>query len=112
MVVNDFHRVGVRSFPVEADAPLVIDPNAVLACAVTLQDFQSVAGWGTKVTQPAGLVLPQQFDRFRLCRSPGASANRSDNQTDGPMHSEPKGLSRQTRRSIVTEKQSIRAFLQ
>jgi hypothetical protein len=68
MVVNDFHRMGIRSLPAEADAPLVIDPNAILACAVTLQGFQSVAGWNPKLIQPAGLVQPQQF-------APGHSLN-------------------------------------
>jgi hypothetical protein len=45
VVVDDFDIVCSFSFdPAEADAPLVIDPNAVLAFAVTPERFQVVAG--------------------------------------------------------------------
>ena len=35
MVVDDFYIVCVAALPDEADAPLIIDSNAVLACPIT-----------------------------------------------------------------------------
>ena len=35
VVIDDFHVVGVTVKPSEADAPLIVDPDAVLAFALT-----------------------------------------------------------------------------
>ena len=43
MVVHDFHRYGPFVSPPEADPPLVVDPNAVLAGAVPEQHLELVA---------------------------------------------------------------------
>lgn len=40
MIVGDFDIVGVTVSPYEADAPLVVDPDCVLAFAVALKRFQ------------------------------------------------------------------------
>ena len=39
----DIGRTGSASRPFETDAPLHIDPNAELACAIALQGFKTVA---------------------------------------------------------------------
>ncbi len=44
MVVHDFHIVGVAVPPHEADAILIIDPDAVLALALAVQRLQPVSG--------------------------------------------------------------------
>jgi hypothetical protein len=44
MVVNDFDLVRILATPVETDAILVINPNAVVARPIPLQWLQAVAG--------------------------------------------------------------------
>ena len=46
MVVNDFHigRAGASLGPFETDPLLVVDPDAPLPFAATLQRFEPVAG--------------------------------------------------------------------
>jgi hypothetical protein len=46
VIVHDFYFEGIPIFPTEADSPLVIDPNAVLARSVTIKLLQAVAGQG------------------------------------------------------------------
>jgi len=48
MVIHDFYVVGVALAPCEADAPLVVDPNAVLTLAVAFQRLELVSGEGRK----------------------------------------------------------------
>src|SRR5262245_41413155 len=51
MVIDDFYVRWPRrpTRPLKADSPLVIDANAVLALAVTLQGFEPVTGQRTKI---------------------------------------------------------------
>ena len=44
MVIDDFDFMGAILVPHKAEAPLVIDPNAVLALPVPTECFQAVAG--------------------------------------------------------------------
>ena len=44
VVVHDLDRVGAFASPYEAQAPLVVDANTVLAPAIALQCFQMVTG--------------------------------------------------------------------
>lgn len=44
MVVDDFNLFGISSGPNEADAPLVIDADAVLTLTVAREGFEPVAG--------------------------------------------------------------------
>jgi len=54
--------------PAEADTPLIIDANAVLAGSIAFQRFQSVARWDPQIIQaPCDLQL-----------SEFSSSNRSD----------------------------------
>lgn len=45
MVVTDFDIVGVSLFPAKADAPLVVDTDGRLPCAVACEFFKAVARW-------------------------------------------------------------------
>ena len=47
----NFDLVRVAAVPAEADAPLVIDPDAPLARAVAFQRLKPVAGWNTEILQ-------------------------------------------------------------
>ena len=51
MIVDDFHIVGVAFRPHEAYAILIIDPNAVLALALAVQQLQPVSGRHAQIIQ-------------------------------------------------------------
>jgi hypothetical protein len=43
MVIYDFDLMGVLTFPAKAEAPLVVDANAVLAATGAFEGFQAIA---------------------------------------------------------------------
>ena len=51
VVIDDFDFVGSVCFPAEADAPLVIDADGVLAFPVALERFEAVAGRDGEVVE-------------------------------------------------------------
>src|SRR6476659_6003808 len=63
VIIHDFDIERIGEFPAEADAPLAVDANAVLAGAIGLELFQLIAGRGTEVVEPHGGIelaqLPQ-----------------------------------------------------
>jgi hypothetical protein len=61
MIVNNFNMVRIVFLPAEADAPLVIDPNAPLAAAAAFERFQSGAGKSSQISQPLGIMQHTQF---------------------------------------------------
>src|SRR5690242_18904329 len=48
VIVDHLYIVGIAGVPSKADAPLIVDPDAMLAGPVALQRFQSIAGWHSK----------------------------------------------------------------
>lgn len=52
MIVDNFNFMRMILMPEEADAPLVIDPNAVLPVAVALERLEMIAGRDKQVRQP------------------------------------------------------------
>lgn len=66
MVINDFDIQRITVLPTEANAELVVDADAVLACTVALERFQSVAGRHAQKVECGGGV--------QLCElAPGCS---------------------------------------
>jgi hypothetical protein len=71
MIIRDFHAVGIAVLPHEADPPLIVDADAILTFAITLQLLQSIPGWYPQVLQRFGSIedekLPQggRPDLFR-----------------------------------------------
>ena len=61
MIVDNLDRFGARIRSDEADAPLVVDPNAVLADPIPLQSLQSIARRRHQVQQSPSLMNLQQF---------------------------------------------------
>ena len=61
MIVRDFHVVSVAFAPAEANAPLVVDADAVLPFTAALQRFEPVARRHGHVPQLCGRVQQQQF---------------------------------------------------
>jgi len=43
MIIHDFNELGTAIVPLETDAPLIIDPDAVLTATIALQRFQPIA---------------------------------------------------------------------
>lgn len=66
MIVHDLDVFGPRVRPMEAKAELIVNTNAVLACAVSFQGFQSIARRNSQIIELArDLQLPQ----FASCHS-------------------------------------------
>ena len=51
MVIDDLHVVRVRAPPDEADAVLIVDPDAVLSTAIPFECLQPVARRTSEVTK-------------------------------------------------------------
>jgi hypothetical protein len=51
MVIGDLYIMGIAISPREANAELIIDPNAVLPFPIVVQLFQSVAGRNSQILQ-------------------------------------------------------------
>ena len=61
MIVRYFDIVGVTLLPPEADAPLVVDADAMLASTVTREPFQPVSRRDTQIVQPFGDIKLNQL---------------------------------------------------
>src|SRR5262249_5248950 len=61
MIVDDLDIVGVAVAPAEADAPLVIDPNAVLPFAISGQPLQPISRRRPQVLEIASIVKLHQL---------------------------------------------------
>jgi len=54
MVVHDFHFVSVPVAPHKADAPLIVDPNAVLPFPVAEKSFQAISSRSSQIGELPG----------------------------------------------------------
>jgi len=61
VVVHDLDVVGASGAPSKAEAPLLVDADAVLAGTVAGQFLEAVAGWDSEVTEDLGGVEDQQL---------------------------------------------------
>jgi len=66
VIVDDLDVVGVPVLPAEADPPLIVDANAVLTGAVTLELLQSVARRDAEIVELLGRVYGDKLLRGRL----------------------------------------------
>jgi len=67
MIIHNFNVMRVLALPAEANAPLVVDADAVLSGAVALQGFQVIAGRQPQVAQLARTVkLRELAERHAL----------------------------------------------
>jgi hypothetical protein len=60
MIIDYFHIISVSIFPNEADAPLLIDSDAVLPCPIPLKCFEFIPRGNPEVLQDFGPVQVQQ----------------------------------------------------
>jgi hypothetical protein len=64
VVVHDFYIFSARICPPKADAPLIIDTNAVLASTIALERFKTIAWWYSQIIEsPGDLELSQLAPR-------------------------------------------------
>jgi len=61
VVVSNLHLMCSICLPNEADAVLIIYPNAVLASAISLQRLKPISRWDAKIVQILGRVNLIQF---------------------------------------------------
>jgi hypothetical protein len=54
VVIRYFHLIGIAVPPHEAQAELVVDPNAMLTVPITAQPFQPVTGRNSQILQSPG----------------------------------------------------------
>lgn len=81
VVIGNFNVEGVTVFPDEANAPLLIDTNAVLSFAVTPQSFKIVRWRHPKVVECDGRIQLRQTplrSRYNFDRKPLRDTARAD----------------------------------
>lgn len=61
MIIGNFNLLGISIPPHKTYSPLVIDPDAMLAFAVTLQGFEPISGGNTQIIKRLGIVEHTQF---------------------------------------------------
>jgi hypothetical protein len=63
VIIDDLHIVRFSVCPNEADAPLVVDPDAVLSNSISPQPFKPVSRGSLEFLQSLRAVQIQQFSR-------------------------------------------------
>jgi len=61
VVVRDLHIVGIRTLPAKADAPLIVDPNAVLPLPATNELLKAIPRRRPQVIQHVRSVKNEEF---------------------------------------------------
>lgn len=56
MIIHNLNFVRAIVTPHETDTPLLIDPDAVLPCAVSMQRFQAITGQARQVYETRGTL--------------------------------------------------------
>jgi hypothetical protein len=61
MVIHNLHLVRMAALPLEANAPLVVDSNAVLSFPLGSKWFQPVPGWHSHLPEFGCRMQRKQF---------------------------------------------------
>jgi hypothetical protein len=61
VVVHNFHFVGISVAPHKADAPLIVDANAVLPSPVPVESFQAIASRSSQIGELPGKMYLVKF---------------------------------------------------
>jgi hypothetical protein len=94
VVINDLNIFRRTAAPAKADPPLVVNPDAVLAHALSFESFETIARWNTQIVEPRrNLKLPQFPPRYSgdidEATDPVASSQRLRVwASEGPDHAE------------------------
>jgi hypothetical protein len=73
MVVDNFNLCGLTRFPAEADSPLVIHPDAVLATPVSGKFFQAVPRRDSEIFNGICTIKEIEFALGKLLKRQGKS---------------------------------------
>jgi len=65
MVISNLHTIGITISPFEADAPLVVDPDAILPGPTTFELLKSITGWHSKVLKGIGRIEDKELAQCR-----------------------------------------------
>lgn len=68
MVVGNLYVVGTVRLPPETDAPLTVDPDAVLPLALSLQGLKAITRWSLQVPQRLGGLDHLEFAPHRFLK--------------------------------------------
>ncbi len=49
MIIDNLYVVGIPISPLKANTPLVVDPDAVLACTIVGEFLQAICGWNPEI---------------------------------------------------------------
>lgn len=61
VIINHLDLLRSGTPPDEANTPLVVDPNRVLALSVTTECLQAVSGWNSQIMKASRLIDVKQF---------------------------------------------------
>jgi hypothetical protein len=61
VIIHDFDFICIAVAPYEAEPPLIVDADAVLAGAVALERLQSISRRNAKILQPLGCMKVEQL---------------------------------------------------
>jgi hypothetical protein len=61
VIIHDFDFMRIAAAPYEAEPPLIVDSDAVLAGAVALERLQAISGRDAKILQPLGCMKEEQL---------------------------------------------------
>jgi hypothetical protein len=87
MIIHDFDVIGAGFRPAETDPILIVHADAVLACAIALERFETVAWRDTKIIEMTRDLQLSQFspgNRFDPNESPDPPAIRQSFRLCGP----------------------------
>ena len=71
VVVDDLDVEGIGGAPDEADAPLIVDADAVLASAIALEGLEPVAGRNAQVGEGVGRIEDDEFPKRDALKAGG-----------------------------------------
>lgn len=69
MVVNDLDIMGITFAPSKTDAPLIVDPDAMLTCPIATQLFQVIARWGAQILQGISCIQYSELPEHRALQA-------------------------------------------
>ena len=73
MIIDNLHVVGISIPPLEANTPLVVDADAVLACTIVREFLQAICGWNPEILQRDSPIQHPQFSQGHLLNILGQS---------------------------------------
>ena len=71
VVVDDLDVEGIGGAPDEADAPLIVDADAVLASTIALERLEPIAGRNAQVGEGVGRIEDDEFPKRDALKAGG-----------------------------------------